>query len=179
MTKRKARSDSKLHGLPPEQSEQLQDWLLAGMSYRVVLKLLAKEYGVKTSLSSLSTYYHDVVPFAVIEKRRRAVAMANSIAVDAKAAPGQIEDATIELLAQKAFELAIAPNVDPKAVKQLFSLVLKARDQANDEKALDLKLRQYEDKLNAIAELASTGKKRKGGISQATIEEIERKANLL
>lgn len=54
---------------------------------------------------------------------------AREIGDDARNRPGQFDEATIDLLEQKALELAIAPNADPKNVKALYSLVLKARDQ--------------------------------------------------
>jgi hypothetical protein len=128
---RKPRSDSKLDALDQDQQRQLCEWLLTpGLSYEKVKKLVFDEFNTSTTGSSLSLFYQEYVGAYVLERRRRAVGLAQEVGVELKRQPGQFSQATIDALEQKAFELAQNPMVDPKEVKAIFSLVLKARDQS-------------------------------------------------
>jgi hypothetical protein len=147
---RKTRSDSKLLNLPEEQQAQLAEWLLDGMPYHTAKETVAKEFGVSVSLPCFSSFWEEVCAPALITRRRRAVSTAEEIAIEASATPGRFDQATIDALKQQAFELSIKPNADPKQVKALFSLVLKARDQDLEERRVKL--------LEAKAALADQAK---------------------
>jgi hypothetical protein len=135
----KTRSDCILLNLPDEQQAQLAEWILSGVPYHKCKELLAKEYGVQfRSLSVFAPFYREVVEPALLAKRRRAVATAEVVAGEAESKPGRFDAATIDALKQKAFELAISPGQDPDAVRAVFSLVLKARDQDLDAEKLKL-----------------------------------------
>jgi hypothetical protein len=128
---RKPRSDSKLDALDQDQQRQLCEWLLTpGLSYERVKKLVLDEFKTSTSGQALSSFYQSYVGAYVLEHRRRAVGLAHEVGDELKRQPGQFSEATIDALEQKAFELAQNPMVDPKEVKAIFSLVLKARDQS-------------------------------------------------
>lgn len=128
---KKPRSDSKLDALDMDQQRQLCEWLLTpGLSYEKVKTLVFEEFNVSTSGSALSSFYQSYVGAYVLERRRLAVGLAQEVGEDLKRKPGQFSEATIDALEQKAFELAQNPMVDPKEVKAIFSLVLKARDQS-------------------------------------------------
>jgi hypothetical protein len=58
-----------------------------------------------------------------------AVSTADEVAAEAKATPGRWDEAAIDKLKQFVFELMLKPNADPKEVKAVYGLVLKARDQ--------------------------------------------------
>jgi hypothetical protein len=68
----------------------------------------------------------------LIQRRSQAVGVAKELGEEIQKTPGQFSRATIDALEQKAFELANNPMVNPKDVKNIFSLVLKARDQQFD-----------------------------------------------
>lgn len=133
------KSQSILLNLPEEQQAQLVEWLLSGMQYHQAKELLEKEFGVSfRSLSVFQPFWEQVCVPAILVRRSRAVKTAEEVATAAKARPGQLDSATIDALKQKAFELAISPGADPDAVKSVFSLVLKARDQDLDAQKLKL-----------------------------------------
>jgi hypothetical protein len=125
----KPRSDAKLLNLPEEQHAQLVEWLLSGLPYHQVKLLVKKQFEIDTSLGALSAFYQDCCSAVLLARRQQAVSTADEIAAAASAMPGQFDQATIDALKQKAFELSIQPFANPKDVKAIFSLVLKARDQ--------------------------------------------------
>lgn len=115
--------------LPDEKQAQIVDWLLSGLPYYAVSAMIQKEFAITVGNSVLSRFYKVAVEPALLVRRRRAVETADAIGEDAAKAPGRMDAATVDALKQKAFELAINPQVDPKDVKSIFALVLKARDQ--------------------------------------------------
>ena len=141
---RKPRSDATLRNLPEDHYESLIDWLLAGTPYRVVKKRLADEFKVKTSQAALSGFWESECSAALLARRRKAVSVADEVAEAAAAEPGKFDAATIDALKQKAFELAINPNADPRDVKGLFMLVLKARDQSISEREIELAEKRFQ-----------------------------------
>ncbi len=141
---KKPRSDAKLFSLPEEQQEQLKDWLLSNLPYHRVLQLVRENFNVTTSLGALSHYWGSECTATLIARRQRAVTTADEIAEESLKMPGKFDVATIEALKQKAFELSISPLADPRDVKQLFGLVLKARDQDMSEKELALARDKFE-----------------------------------
>jgi hypothetical protein len=164
--------------LPDEQRSQLVEWLLSNMPYHVVRALVKKEFHTETSMAAISAFYNAECTPALITRRTRAVETAKEIAAEAGKNPGRFDEATIDALKQQAFELAISPGADPRSVKNLFSLVLKARDQDIAERELSQKIRAYEDKIKAAK--ANVNKLiKKGGVSKKAREEIEQELNLL
>ncbi len=126
---KKPRSDSKLLNLPEEQQAQLAEWLLSGMPYHRARECVEKEFHVSTSLASLSAFWDEVCTSALITRRQQAVTTADEIAAEVIKKPGQFDSATIDAIKQKAFELSISPHAAPGDVKDIFMLLLKARDQ--------------------------------------------------
>lgn len=176
---KKPRSDSKLDALDIDQQRELCEWLLTpGLSYEKVKKLVFDEFNTSTNSKALSHFYQSYVGAYVLERRRLAVGLAKEVGEDLKREPGQFSEATIDALEQKAFELAQNPMVNPKEVKAIFSLVLKARDQTLAERRIAL----LEKKAAAFdrAQAALTeAKASKGGVTPETLERIERELNLL
>lgn len=179
---KRPRSDAKLLNLPEEQKAQLCDWLLSGIPYhRIKAMLKEAPFSLSISLSSLSDFYQQFCSAELIARRQRAVSTADEIAVEVSKQPGKFDAATIDALKQKAFELSINPGADPRDVKSLFMLVLKARDQELQEKDVDIKLRRLEllEKNAAQAKDALTTLASKGGITPETRTQIEEALNLL
>jgi hypothetical protein len=180
---RKPRSDSKLDGLDLDQQRQLCEWLLTpGLSYETVKKLVFEQFNTSTNSSSLSTFYQSYCGAYLIQRRQAAVGIAQEVARDAKAIPGQWEPATIEALQVKAFEFASNPTVNPKDVKAIFSLVLKARDQDLKRKDVEIKMRRLEmlessakEAKEKLAQITTS----KGGLTPETLKQIEEAAALL
>lgn len=125
----KPRSDSKLLNLPEAQMAQLSDWLMSGLPQAKVKLLVKSEFGVDTSAAALTRFYSEVCSAALLARRRRAVSTSEEVAEDAAKSPGQFDAATIDRLKQMAFEMTLSPQPDARNVKNLFGLVLKARDQ--------------------------------------------------
>lgn len=137
--------------LPEAQQAQLAEWLLDGMPYHKAREMCAAPveaggFGVSfSSLSVFKPFWEEVCVPALLARRHRAVNTAEAVAEDMVARRGErLDQATIAALKQKAFELAISPGQDPEAVKAVFSLVLKARDQDLDAEQLKLQRDRFE-----------------------------------
>jgi len=151
---RKPRSDSKLKTLPWERQEQLTDWLLAGVPYREIKERVEQEFEITTSDAALSDYWQEFCGPALIARRQKAVSLADEIAEEAASQPGRFDQATLDALKQKAFELAVNPTSDPRDVKGLFMLVLKARDQEMDRQQMEFEREKFRQGLKSDLEKA-------------------------
>jgi len=144
----KPKSTAKLLNLPEEQQGKLADWLLSGMPYHQAREVVRKEFGVEVASSAPFSYFWErVCTPMLLARRARAIGTADAVATQAAAVPGRFDAATIDALKQRAFDLAISPGVNSKDVKEIFSLVLKARDQDLEDrriKVLEDKARQAE-----------------------------------
>lgn len=160
--------------LPEAQQAQLAEWLLSGVPYHRAQELLQKEFGVVVkSLSSFGSFWEEVCVPHLLARRNRAVKGAEAFATEANAAPGKFDAATVAALKQKAFELAISPGADPDAVKAVFTLVLKARDQDLDAQRLELDLEKFQKDFTVAAmEHADTIKTIKGDASLDSNQKI-------
>jgi hypothetical protein len=142
---KKPRADSILLNLPEEQQAQLADWLLSGVPYHQAREMVAKDFKVEVrSLNAFSKFWQSVCAPHLLSRRARAVETADAVAAEAAKTPGRFDQATIDALKQKAFEQAISPGADPKAVRAIFSLVLKARDQDLDAQQIQLDRDKFE-----------------------------------
>lgn len=156
--------------LPEAQQAQLAEWLLDGMPYHKAREMITAPievggFGVSfSSLSVFKPFWEEVCVPALLARRHRAVETADAVAADVVKRDGsRIDEATIAALKQKAFELAISPGQDPDAVKAVFSLVLKARDQDLDAAKLKFDREKFErDFTKAAMEHAETIKSIKG-----------------
>lgn len=127
------------------QQAQLAEWLLNGTPYHVAQGLVEKEFKVRVkSLSSFSGFWEDVCQPQLLVRRSRAVSTANAVREEMQSRPGEFQEATIDALSQKAFELSINPGTDPKDVKAIFALVLKAQDQSTDAERLKLERERFQ-----------------------------------
>lgn len=142
---RKTRSDAVLKNLPEEQQAKLADWLLSGVPYHEAKVLAEKEFGVALrSLDAFKEFWRDICVPHLLERRRRAFQTAEARAGEAMLNPGQFDKATLDALRQKAFELAESPGANPKDVKAVMMLLLKARDQDIQERQLAFDKQKFE-----------------------------------
>jgi hypothetical protein len=146
---KKPRSDSKLDYLSEEQQQKLCEWLLTpGLTYERVRSMMREDppdgFGVHTNTAALSQFYQRYVSAYIIQRRAQAVGVAKEVGEALKKTPGNFSPATIDALEQKAFELANSPLIDPRSINNIFTLVLKAREQSLKERDIDIKLRRLE-----------------------------------
>jgi hypothetical protein len=135
---RKPRSDSVLDRLPDKQREALVKWLLVdNVSYTEAQERLSREFGVRSSLPALSGFYQRLQQQRLLERISQAKDLARSIKGEL-AASNTATLPTIELVAQRAFELAVQESPDVRDLSQLTSLLLKARQMDLDERRIKL-----------------------------------------
>ncbi len=172
---KKARSDAKLLNLPEAQQAQLADWLLGGMPYHQAQALVEKEFGVKvSSLSGFAGFWREVCAPALVARRRKAVEAAEVMGSELSSGSGALDRATVDGIKQKAFELAIAPQSDPKDVKALFVLLQKAADQ-------DLKNRQLaleERRVALLEKKAAQAEAAEGVVKDSTLTAEEQRKRI-
>jgi len=175
---RKPRSDGKLLTLPEEDQQRIFDWL-KHMGYDKARLMIKKELGVKTSVGALNNFW------TVWSKREsqnrilKAVTAAKDIEESAADNLPLINKATMAALQQAAFE-SILSGGDDRRIKDFMNIVLKARALDQDQQALELRVREYEDKIaKAKATLEQAKSAGKGGLGKETIERIEQQLGLL
>ena len=182
---RKPRTDAVLLHLPMDQQKALCEWLLdGGLSYRAAVAAMEKEFGVQTSSTAVFDFYHTVCAPELLRRRSVAVTTSEEVAAEAEASPGRWDEAALEKLKQRVFEMMLNPQADPKETKALFGLVLKAKDQAIKDRDLDLDerrvaiLERKADELDAAKKKAAELKE-KGGLTPEMLEVIETQLKLL
>jgi hypothetical protein len=169
---KKARGDAKLKTLPaPVQAElfeqckpgyaQARDWLLA-------------EHGVKTSTGALSNFY-GWYPFSLSATANYVQQFEPELKRITETA-GEAEK--LSQLSQFGFELMAMRAQDLEGYATLKKIRLKEREIALNQEALKLKVRQYEQKIEA-ARTSLEKAKGKGGVSPETLKLIEEQLKLL
>lgn len=128
---KKLRSDSTFARLTTEQLADIDDLLMAGSSYAEVQQRLG-EYGQSCSQTSIADYYQThVAPRKWARQQRVATELAKIKSAD-------VDDATLLAVRQATFELALTPGSDPKALRMLYELVLKAQAQQLETRRIEL-----------------------------------------
>lgn len=163
---KKPRSDNKLLNLPEEQQAKLAEWLLSGVPYWQAKELCEKEFAVSASPSAFSGFWAAVCGPALLARRRRAANMANEFAQEAENSPAGFDAATIAAIKQKAFEISISPNANPKDVKAILMMVLKANDQELARKKLEFELQKYKDTCQAASDQVRKLREKGSGLNE-------------
>lgn len=129
-----------LLNLPEISQARLADWLLGGMTYHEANLLVEKEFGIapSASLGRYSRFWEQVCVPMLLRRRQRMAGTAAERAKEAAENPAEFDRATLDALQQKAYELAESPTSNPKDVKSILMLLLKAKDQALEERRLVL-----------------------------------------
>lgn len=168
---KKLRSDSKFALLTNAQRDELANLLLSGTASQAdALKWLA-ERGVTVSAQSLSEYYRNrILP---VKWRTFAQSAETLNRISAKASA----EAAHKAIAQTVFELSTTPNTDPKALAQLYKLMLDGITAVQN----DRKIKLLEEKARQ-AERARAALKKKisiGGLSPEALALAEEQLSLL
>lgn len=166
----KLRADSTFARLAPAELAEVEDMLLGGASYADVQVLLA-DYGQKCSQTAIAKYYHSrIIP--------RKWAAQQKVAADLATLGSEgVDEATLNAVRQATLELALTPGTDPKSLRTLFDLVLKAQAQRMDERKLKLL-----EQRAAAADEAKAALERKvaaGGLTPEALALAEEQLNLL
>lgn len=179
---KKPRSDSKVAGLAPEiRAEVARRLGEANESYKDVAAWLKADHGVTVSDGALCNWYS-------VHSWSQNAATARQFAEQVKAeskAQGNYDAATLALVQERAYIMARTQGADVNALATLAGIIgdsaklrLKEREVALNESSLNLKLRQYEDKISA-ARASLEKAKSKGGLNKTTLELIEEQLRLL
>lgn len=173
----KPRSDAILFNLPEEQQAKLADWLLGGMPYHQAKVLVEKEFGITfKSLTPFTAFWEQVCAPHLLARRRQLGKTAEVRAEEAKLSPGKFDAATLDALKQKAYELAESPNADPKDVKSVMMLLLKAQDQEYKNRKLALDVEKFE--FDAVDAIMANPPKFKATLQSTSLSEKQKRDQL-
>lgn len=172
---RKINTSAKLKTLPAPVQEQL--FALYGKSSGAAcLAWLKEKHGVSSSAGALSEF-HSWFPFSRPLERVRDYA--KTFEAQLKANPKLRLDAEqLSIAGQIAFETEALRLQDWEAFVSLRKVRLKEEEQQTAKSLLALKVRQYEDKM-ATVKAKLEGLTKKGGLSAATLRQIEEAAAIL
>lgn len=149
-----AKTRNPLLQMPELHQARLADWLLGGMTYHEANQLVEREFGVKasSSLDRYTRFWEEVCVPMLLRRRRRMAGTAFERAAEAEQNPAEFDRATLDALQQRAYELAENPKADPKDVKAILTLLLKAKDQSLEERRLELDLSKFKIEEDAFFE---------------------------
>jgi len=177
MTKR--RSDSWDATLTPAKRLQAFDWARQ-LGYHKARELIRKELKIKPpSLGAMSDWYEWMTSEVRAADLQKAIVDADTIRQTAKQV-GNVSDAVAAGLGQLAMD-AIVSKGDPERIKLFASLALQAQQTAMKDDEIQIKLRRLElleSKMQKARDVLEKARK-KGGLSKASIAEIEQKLGLL
>jgi hypothetical protein len=139
--KPKSKLETKLSEL---QQAELAEWLLTGMPYHRAQERVAKDFGLSVSVSAFTPFWERVcVPQLICRRSQQRVA-AEVRAGEAEKNPAKFAEATLDALQERAMQLANSPQSDPKEVKAIYALILKARDQELTTQQMQLDREKFE-----------------------------------
>ncbi|MGE9271133.1 MAG: hypothetical protein ACQKBU_10055 [Verrucomicrobiales bacterium] len=137
---RKIRGDSVLDNLPLEQFTALRDWFaLENLTYEKAKERLAEEFGVETSPASLMAFYRR---HCVGFKHRKARDFAAEVGKVFRESENNFDDATINLIEQRAFEQAAANEADIDDLVALAKILGDTRKLALQREKLEIEKRR-------------------------------------
>lgn len=166
---KKLRQDSVAANLPPYLRDAVDEMFFGGTTYKAVQERVAED-GISWSLTSIAQYYHNHVQPLMATRRKDIAAKLNKM--DA----GGLDEAALQAVRMTVFDLASAPGSDPKTLKILMDLVIKAQQMKLDERKLSL-LEQKAAEAKRLAE--DTLNSARKGLSAETIAEMEERLKLL
>lgn len=171
---KKPRGDSKLKTLPPAVQAELFTQCQGKGGYEAARAWLLAEHNVKTSAGSLSNFF-GWYPFSL----SATASYAQQFEAEIKKLPELAKDAAqLSQLSQICFEMLAMRTNDLEGYATLKKIRLKEEEQSITRDALNLKVRQYEEKI-AAARTSLEKAKSKGGVSPETLQLIESQLKLL
>jgi len=171
---KKARGDSKLKTLPPAVQAELFTQCQGKGGYDAARAWLLAEHDVKTSAGSLSNFF-GWYPFSL----SRTASYAQQFEAEIAKLPDMAgKAAQLSQIGQVGFEMLAMQSNDLEGYATLKKLRLKEEEQSISRDTLNLKVRQYEEKI-AAARSSLEKAKSKGGVSADTLKLIEEQLKLL
>lgn len=134
---RKARGDSKLNSLPPDQLQELVQGLLHGWTYTQATDWLEVECGVSVSLSAFTPFYVRHVSPILRERKKFAALSANTLAAMAEETEA-FDAAALGELREYAYRLIRNPDSDPEEARKWMETLIKAQAGQRDNRKLRL-----------------------------------------
>lgn len=128
---KKLRQDSVAANLPPFLKDAVDEMFFSGTTYKAIQERVAED-GISWSRTSIAQYYHNHVQPLMATRRKDIAAKLNKM--DA----GGLDEAALQAVRMTVFDLASAPGSDPKTLKILMDLVIKAKQMKLDERKLSL-----------------------------------------
>lgn len=179
MSGRKPNANAKLRNLPPEQKTALTDWLVdEGISYADARERIAEQFGVTTSLGAISDFWQKEC-FSL--RFRKARSVADQIVSVMREGDNGFDEATLNAIGQRAFNLATAQDAEVDDLVQLVKVI-------GDSKKLQLQVDKLEVEKRKLALLErkaaafdalEKAADAPGGLTPETILQIREKAGLL
>lgn len=173
---RKTRSDSQLDTLPAERHAELVAGLLCGWSYAQAQEWLAAECGMKVYASSLTPFYRRHIEPVLRERKQFAALSAKTLAYMAKESEA-FDAAAIAELKEYAYRLIRDPDGDPEAVRKWMETLIRAQAGQRDSRKLAM-LEAKAKRLDAL-EAKAREIRAEGGLSEETLEMLEKQLKLL
>lgn len=154
---------------------RVMSWLYS-QSYDRVIERLADEYDIETSRGALGRFWDRFAGAWLAERMRRSAAQARALAgqLDRQ----QITESSLDQIAQATFELMTQPGADPDRVAAYFRLILQARKQDLDERKIVV-LEEKQAQTKTVLARAAEEARSPGGLTAATLAQIEEQASLL
>src|SRR5437868_2912301 len=124
----KPRGDSVLDGLPRNQRDALESWLLEeNVSYLVAQERLRLDFGVKSTQSALHSFYQRCQQRRMKERIFQSQTFANEIKGEFRKTGEDYSEPLLRMIGQMAFEQATnGKEFDPKFFVDLSTLLLQA-----------------------------------------------------
>lgn len=132
----------------------VSDWLLSGLPFHTVAKMVESEFGFLPNVQQLAEFWDEKCRSGLVARRGRAASAAEDIVEHAKRWPEYFTEAAIDALRQRSFELLIAPKLDTRAVKELLNLLLKVQSQHLEERRLAIHEKQLLEKAQRADAIA-------------------------
>lgn len=175
--------------LDDAQRAEVRRWLeTENLGYRVASERIREKWGKDIDKNSLWRFLHSFDADRIQERVFRSAALANDIISEAEANPADSFRALTEILTRLSLLQASGEQVDMKGVVALAKAACAGRKQLTAEIAeqrsaeeLQLKLRQYEDKVAAQKREieGALAKAREGGVTAETLQRIEEAVKIL
>lgn len=165
----KPRSDSKLFTLPV--ADQLWIFeLLKRASYKAAQAAISAKLEIDVSIASLANAWQEWSRKELEERVLKSKGAADDV-LQLIDNPDQLDAALALALKQSAFEMVMQGG-DPKTIKNFCTILLNDQKLKHDQAALELKLREYEDRMQA-ARKATANAEKGGGLTAKALAEIK------
>lgn len=143
---KKKRSDSVIDGLPQNQREQIEAWLLdENLSYAEAQQRARADLDIRLSSSALSSFFQECSQRRMLDRITSSRKNANEVIKKFKENPADMYSALVNIVGQAAFEASMkGEDLDPKLVFNFTKLVMHAKKQSLEEQSLALQRDKFQ-----------------------------------